>query len=546
MIFKTFLKPATFFFFTVFLFQSNIISAFPGEVIKSFDLPGKYCTGITFDGKNIWVTDRKTDLLYCLDLNSGAVVRTLQSPGYWPLAMTWDGSALWNSDLKGGTDISEDYKGIIYKIDPKDGKILQTLDAPSKSPVGLAYDGKYLWCIDDISHELIQFSPEDGTTINSFSSPASMPSGLVFDGTYLWVCDRTRNEIYMVSPETGRVILITSSPGPYPTGLAYDGKNLWDIDYQTDKLYQLTVRDDQTFTRTNERNRKVIFTHQVKNFGPGMVTTVDLHIAIPVNRDNQELSGEPAYNMKPTDFATDRWGQKTAHFHFENIKAGETKTVEMTTVAKTWEVRYYIFPDKVGTLDQVPKDISSKYLEDNEKFQITHPVIQGAVKQVVGDQKNPYWIMRDIFDYINAHMYYEMTGGWNTAPTVLSRGNGSCSEYTFVFISMCRAAGVPARYAGSVVVRGEDASMDDVFHRWAEVYLPGFGWIPVDPSGGDQDWPRDQAAAIGSVRGTLLITTQGGGGSETLGWTYNSNQFWTTEPKTYVNFENFADWEIIP
>ncbi len=107
-----------------------------------------------------------------------------------------------------------------------------------------------------------------------------------------------------------------------------------------------------------------------------MVTTADLHIAIPVNRDNQELLGEPAFNISPTDFVTDRWGQKTAHFHFENLKAGETKTVEMTTIAKTWEVRYFIFPDKVGSLDQVPEEISNKYLEDNEKFQITtscHP-----------------------------------------------------------------------------------------------------------------------------------------------------------------------------
>ena len=55
-------------------------------------------------------------------------------------------------------------------------------------------------------------------------------------------------------------------------------------------------------------------------------------------------------------------------------------------------------------------------------------------------------------------MYYERSGGWNTAPIVLERGNGSCSEYTFVFISMCRAAGVPARYVGSVVERGESAS----------------------------------------------------------------------------------------
>jgi hypothetical protein len=527
-----------------FILQSFIMSAFPGQVTQTFDLPGKYCTGITFDGKNIWVADRKTDLLYCLDPNTGAVLRTLQSPGYWPLALAWDGSALWNSDLKGGTDISEDYNGIIYRIDPVSGNILQTLDAPSKSPVGLAYDGQYLWCIDDLSNEIIQFSPIDGTTINSFSSPSTNSSGLVFDGKYLWSCDRDRDEIYMIDPASGRVIIITASPGPYPAGVCYDGKNLWNIDYQTDKLYKLTIQDEQKFTRAKERQGRVIFTHQVKNFGPGMVTTADLHIAIPVNRDNQELLGEPSFNMLPADFVTDRWGQKTAHFHFDNIKAGETKTVEMTTTAKTWEVRYFIFPDRVGSLDEMPKDLSN-YLEDNEKFQITHPVIRSAVKNVVGDQKNPYWIVRDIFDYINANMYYEMTGGWNTAPTVITRGSGSCSEYAFVFIAMCRAAGIPARYAGSVVVRGEDASMDDVFHRWAEVYLPGYGWIPVDPSRGDQDWPRDQAAAIGSVSGTLLITTQSGGGSETLGWTYNSNQFWTTEPKTYVNFENFADWELI-
>jgi len=529
-----------------FILESYILSAFPGQVIKSFDLPGQYCNGLTYDGENIWVTDRKTDLLYCIDPNTGSVIRTLQSPGYWPLALAWDGTALWNSDLKGGKDISEDYDGVIYRIDPADGSILQTLDAPSKSPVGLAWDGKYLWCADDISDEIIQFSPLDGTTISSFRSPAPNPSGLTFDGKYLWVCDRGKDEIYMVDPSNGRVVLITNSPGPYPTGLCFDGKNLWNIDYQNDRLYLLTFADEQKFLRSKERKGKVIFTHQVKNFGPGLVTTADLHIAIPVNRDNQEWMGEPAYNMDPTGIVTDRWGQKTAHFHFENLQAGETKTIEMTTLTKTWEVRYFILPDKVGSLEQVPEEVSDKYLEDNEKFQITHPIIRNAVKSVVGEEKNPYWIMRNIFDYINDNMFYEMTGGWNTAPTVIARGNGSCSEYTFVFISMCRAAGIPARYAGSVVVRGEDASMDDVFHRWAEVYLPGYGWIPVDPSRGDQEWPRDKAAAIGSVSGTLLITTQSGGGSETLGWTYNSNQFWTTEPKTYVNFENFADWEVIP
>lgn len=524
------------------LFPSTSWS-FPGEVVKSFPTPGKYPTGIAFDGQNIWVADRKSDLIYMVNPTDGKVIRSIPSPGYWPTGLAWDGTSLWCADIKGGQDVEELYEGMIYRLDPGDGTVLQTMAAPSEYPVDLAWDGTYLWCVDNNSDEIIQFSPKDGTTIRSFKAPTWECQGLEYDGMYLWVASSAQNEIYMVLPDNGAVITILDAPGPVAAGLCYDGEYLWNADYQDDLLYKLVIRDEDKFIRKQERQGKVVFTHQVKNFGPGKVLTADVHLAIPTNRDNQEIIGI-TYNIQPSDMITDRWGQVTAHYNESNIRAGETWAVEMTTRAKTYDVDYFIFPDQVGSLDQVPGDIKSRYLEDNEKFQMGHPVIQAALRSAIGDEKNPYWMARKIFDYIIANMYYEMTGGWNTAPTVLARGNGSCSEYTFVFISMCRAAGIPARYVGSVVVRGEDASMDDVFHRWAEIYLPGYGWIPVDPSRGDREWPRDQAKAIGHLTRGLLITTQSGGGSETMEWTYNSNRFYTTEPKTLVNFEHFADWEV--
>jgi transglutaminase-like putative cysteine protease len=126
---------------------------------------------------------------------------------------------------------------------------------------------------------------------------------------------------------------------------------------------------------------------------------------------------------------------------------------------------------------------------------------------------------------------------------VLERGNGSCSEYTFAYIAMCRSVGIPARYVGSLVIRGDKASLDDVYHRWVEIYLPNFGWVPVDPSGGDSKLPRNQANAIGHLSPRFLITTQSGGGSKTMEWTYNGNDFWTTDPKTHVVSDHFADWK---
>ena len=519
------------------------VFSYTGEVIKSFDTPGHFPTGLTFDGKNIWLADYKTDKLYCINPETGKVIRSIPAPAYYPEGLAWDGEALWNADIKGGIPLSENYNGVIYRIDPENGNILKTVQSPSYSPRGLTWDGEYLWCVDDGSDQVIQFSPDDGTTIKAFRSPSSHPQGITFDGKYLWISDRVQDKIYMVDPENGMVIIVTDAPGKYTRGLCYDGETVWAVDYQDDKLYKLKTRDGVKFRTYNPRMATVTVTDMVTNFGPGKVLTADIHLAIPKDRPNQSIITTPKYKPKSPEFVTDKWGQQTAHFHFENIASGENVEGEMRVKVKISEVRYFIYPEDVGSLSDIPADIKDKYLKNNEKYHYDHPVIQNAVKEAVGDETNAYLIFRKIFNYLIDNMYYEMSGGWNTAPTVLARGNGSCSEYSFVYIAMCRAAGLPARYVGSVVVRGDDASYDDVFHRWVEVYLPNIGWVPIDPSGGDQDWPGSQANYIGHLANRFLITTEGGGGSETMEWTYNTNDFWTTEPKTYVVSDRFAEWE---
>jgi len=519
--------------------------AYTGEIVKEFATPCNFPTGLTFDGKYLWLADRHDDVLICIDPESEKVIRRIESPAYWPMGLTWDGEALWNADIKGGIPLSENYAGKIYRINPADGSILKTIEAPTPSSRGLAWDGKYLWCVDNSSDKIFQFSTEDGTTIKEFKAPSSESRGITFDGKYLWISDRIRNEIYMVSPVDGSVIIITEAPGPYTRGIAFDGEFLWAVDYQTRKIYKLKVNDGEKFRKYKTKSYKVTFRHQIKNYGPGKLINADIHIAKPINRLNQEILSDISCEPKAYNLVTDKWGQKTAHFNIKNLSAGESYEAKMQVNLKTSCVRYFIYPEKVGTLKDIPSEIKSKYLEDNEKYQITHPVIKNAVKKAVGDEQNPYKIARNIFSYLIDNMYYEMVGGWNTAPTVLERGNGSCSEYTFVYIAMCRAAGLPARYVGSVVVRGDDASMDDVFHRWVEIYLPNYGWIPVDPSGGDRSSPRDQAQYFGFVSNRFLITTQSGGGSETLHWTYNSDESWSSEPKAFIVSDHFAEWEPV-
>ena len=529
----------------VFLVFYSITFAFSGEVIKSFNTPGSFPTGLCYDGKNLWLADRGTDKIYYLNPETGTLIRQIESPAYWPMGLAWDGKYLWNADYRGRTDKSEDLDGMIFKIDPKDGTILKTLQAPSKSPKGLTWDGEYLWCVDDKSDKVIQFSHDDGTTINSFPSPSKDPKGITFDGKYLWISDRETDEIYMVDPKTGFVVIILDAPGNYVHGLAVKGKILWSVDYEDDKIYQLKIKDSEKFIRKDKQLHKVTFNHNVTCYGPGKIKTLDVNVALPENRDNQTVLDEINYNISPNKILTDKWGQKTAWFNFKDIKPGEKTEIKVTSVFETYNVRYFIYPENVGSLNDIPNEIKEKYLSDDEKYQINNKVIQETVKQVVGNEKNPYWILRNIHQYLIGHLHYIMDGAWDTAPTVITNGHGSCSEYSFTFISLCKAAGLPTRYVGSTWDRKELAYMDDVYHRWVEVYLPNYGWIPTDPTHGDRTSPRDQAYPIGLVRNSALITTQSGGGSSTMEWTYNSNENYVTEPKTNINITHYADWDKV-
>ncbi len=517
----------------IILTLTGSVLATLGDTIRTIPSPYRCSQGLTFDGKQLWCVDRRSDQIYEVNPITGAVSDSLPTPGYVPRGLAFDGKLLWVADAE---------EGRLYAINPASRIVEKTIPCPISEPTGLAWNGKHLWVSGDGYNKIDLISIDDGTTIISIPAPSAHTSALSFDGTYLWVADRFSDRIFMVAPTSGDVVLSFASPGPYPCGLAWDGKNLWTVDYQTDRIYQLKLDDGVPYFRSNEKAEKVDFLHQVRNFGPDTVKTLDVYLAIPENLPNQELLSKVEFVPPVTDILTDKWGQKVAHFRFTDLGPDKFTEVRMSVSVKMYETRFFVFPDKVGKLADIPKEIRDKYLVDDTKFDIGNSIIRQAAQEAVGTESNPFWIARRIQQYCVDKLEYERVGGWNVAPAVLKRGTGSCSEYTFVYIAMCRAAGLPARYAGSIVVRNDDASFDDVFHRWVEVFLPGYGWIPVDPSGGDSKWLADVANAFGHLGNRYLITTVGGGGSEYMEWGYNGNERWTSQGKCKVVVENIGEW----
>jgi transglutaminase-like putative cysteine protease len=514
----------------------------PGKVSASFPLPLKTPTGLAFDGSHFWLADFDTATLNELDPSTGRVLRALDAPGYAPMGLAWDGSSLWILDSAEKT---------VFALDPKSGRTLRALPLDTDNPEGLAWDGKDLWVADARAGQLVRLDQQDGTTFLTVPCPTAkgprktQEIGMTVAGPSLYVSDRITDAIYRLDLKTGTLLDYFAAPGPYATGLAWDGEHLWCADYEARTLYKLQATTSAPYVTFDPKHELVTFTEAWKNFGPGTVSTLDVYIAVPQDLPTQTILRAPEFEPAPADFVTDQWGQKCAHFLFKDVKAGEEVKAVMKVEAEVRSVRWFVDPDRIGALAEIPADIRSAYTRDSSKFVTTDPVIRKAVKEAVGDEKNPYWMARKINAHIQDKMTYELVGGWNVAPTVLERGSGSCSEYTFVMLSMCHAAGLPARYAGSVVVRGDDASRDDVFHRWVEVYLPNYGWVPVDPSGGDSRVPVEQAKMFGGLDNRFLITTLGAGDSKYLGWDYNSFASWTAEGRVKLMQRKAGEWEPV-
>ncbi len=511
-------------------------SAQPGEVKASLPSPCDYPSGLAWDGKFFYVADWREGKVYRVDPADGAVREERNAPTLKPRALAYGQGRLF---------VSDDHSGGIFAWNFDTGVADWTFQAPGPRAAGLAYANGALYILEQSSKRIYKVIPEDGTILADIPVPEKTCESLAFDGRYLWVADRTKDELYMVHPDTGTIVGVIAAPGPFAAGLAWVDGFLWNADFQNRKIYQLVIDAPSPYRLFDTRTARVEYYWALNNYGPGTVSDITVSVALPENLPNQELLSEPSFSTPAQRKVKDKWGQPCAVFELGSANPGEKAVVDYSLKAKVSAIRYLIIPERTGKLSDVPKEIRQKYLADGARYRVSSPYIQQAVKKIVGDEKNPYWIMRKIYNFVIDKLEYEMAGGWDVPEVVLERGKGSCSEYTFSFVALCRAAGLPARYQGSVVVRGDDASIDEAFHRWAQVYLPNYGWVPVDANRGDTDSPVGQAKGIGELANRFLITTHSGGDSEYLSWGYNSNAKYKTTGYCKVEEDNLGFWEPV-
>ena len=112
--------------------------------------------------------------------------------------------------------------------------------------------------------------------------------------------------------------------------------------------------------------------------------------------------------------------------------------------------------------------------------------VQALAEKITKGKITIYAKAKAIYDWTCENMFRDpATKGCGPGDVclLLNTRGGKCTDIHSVFVALCRAAGVPAREIFGIRL-GKKPTQDisSWQHCWAEFFLPGYGWIPVDPA----------------------------------------------------------------
>jgi hypothetical protein len=183
-------------------------------------------------------------------------------------------------------------------------------------------------------------------------------------------------------------------------------------------------------------------------------------------------------SMGQPTILNDSSGNKYAYWSHVTVAENQNFSVELNYYVLSFSVHYTIDSTLITDYNR-SSYVYMKYTQPEELIQSNNDEIVSKAQSLIGNESNIHEKVSKIYNFVITHMHYAYQEEERGALWALEKGAGDCSEYSYLFVALCRAAGIPARIqAGFAFYRVNEALEDG--HMWAEYYLENYGWIPVD------------------------------------------------------------------
>jgi transglutaminase-like putative cysteine protease len=142
------------------------------------------------------------------------------------------------------------------------------------------------------------------------------------------------------------------------------------------------------------------------------------------------------------------------------------------------------YPEIVNQYTQLQANETLRFIDpyDPNIITIAETIYNNA------ETNNTFLLAKTLFRWLKENIQYQIhpnNEGVQPAATTLYNKVGDCDDLSFLYISLCRVIGIPARFIrGYLLTSYENGTAVAIAHAWVEVFVGGSvghnGWIPVE------------------------------------------------------------------
>lgn len=201
-----------------------------------------------------------------------------------------------------------------------------------------------------------------------------------------------------------------------------------------------------------------------------------LHIPSPLAGIGQEEAvALDAYSEKPYSPISKREGLSL--YRMENLENGESSSIIRQIFVKTRSVKVNV--RRETSYHPSHPEIIAGLAQDEW---VRPDLVAGLGSSLAANRQGNWSKSRAIYNYVIDKFSFDENSEGQSVEKYISSNSADSLGYALLFTSIARAAGIPARPVGGILVP------DDLGARpwwWSEIWINGIGWIPVDPALGD-------------------------------------------------------------
>ena len=165
--------------------------------------------------------------------------------------------------------------------------------------------------------------------------------------------------------------------------------------------------------------------------------------------------------------------------YLEQPSEGENETKFQVVFEFTnYAVYQKIDPKIIGLVS--PTSDLAPYLKERPPHIVFSDNLKQLSKEIVGEETNPYFIARKIFQWINDNIPWASAREYSTfeniSDYVYQNRHCDCGMHEIFFMTLCRMNWIPTRWQSGWRTKTDGSGM----HDWGEIYFEPYGWLPVD------------------------------------------------------------------